>query len=381
MEPNRKSETKRAGARAVEKPSRGKVQTQDFSTSLGNPQTPRISTFPQPRLPQLFIFYLQDWRTKTQTRPRQRLTYPKQKMVLTMGSTLFLVQIRRPSTDVASSVFWSLICVSLLFSAAKAQQPVPNAPSAQKVKTHATGASESSWPRTFTSGTDTFTIYQPQVDKWDENLINVYCAVELKAGKESAAKYGVVWFQALTEVDKVNRLVTLDQAKVTKVKFPVAQDKESELTALLEKKLPGATKTISLDRLEAALDVDSETFKGGVGVKNDPPHVIIASKPSLLVLIDGSPQTREVDGTKLLRVINTRSIIFCEADKELYFLRVQDWWLQAKKLEGPWEYAKKLPDDMKKAEELVASQNQVQDSAGVQLKQQPSLKPAGKKAE
>src|SRR5215470_12728845 len=88
MEPNRKSETKRAGARAVEKPLRGKVQTQDFSTSLGNPQTPRISTFPQPRLRQLFIFYLQDWRTKTQTRPRQRLTYPKQKMVLTMGSTL-----------------------------------------------------------------------------------------------------------------------------------------------------------------------------------------------------------------------------------------------------------------------------------------------------
>ncbi|HEX8815939.1 MAG TPA: hypothetical protein VF753_10600 [Terriglobales bacterium] len=35
--------------RAVEKPLRGKVQRTDFSTSLGNPQKPRIPTFPPPR--------------------------------------------------------------------------------------------------------------------------------------------------------------------------------------------------------------------------------------------------------------------------------------------------------------------------------------------
>jgi hypothetical protein len=217
------------------------------------------------------------------------------------------------------------------------------------------------------------------VDKWAENLIDLYCAVELKSGKEIAAKYGVVWFQARTEVDKVNRLVTLDQAKVTKVKFPVAQDKEAELTALLERKLPGATKTISLDRLESALEADSELFKG-VAVKNDPPKVIITSKASLQVLIDGMPQMREVPGTKLLRVINTRSIILYETEKQLYFLRVQDWWLQAKKLEGQWEYAKKLPDDMKKAEEFIVSQNQVQNPEGEKIEEQPSLKEAGKKA-
>jgi hypothetical protein len=62
---------------------------------------------------------------------------------------------------------------------------------------------------------------------------------------------------------------------------------------------------------------------------------MITNKPSLQVLIDGIPYMREVPGTKLLRVSNTRSIILYESDKELYFLRVQDWWLQAKKLEGP----------------------------------------------
>ncbi len=261
-----------------------------------------------------------------------------------------------------------------------AQQTLPNAPSAAKAKAQTSRPSDTGWPRTFTSGSDIFVTYQPQVDKWDGNRVDLYSAVEFKAGKDSPPKYGVVWFQARTEVDKLNRLVTLDQAQVTKVKFPVAPDKEPELTTLLEKKLPGATKTISLDRLEAALEANGEPVKG-VEVKNDPPKVIFAAKPSLLVLIDGTPQLREIQDTKLERVINTRAIILFENDKKKYYLRVQDWWLEAKDLEGPWSYAKKLPDDMKKAEEYVVSQAAGQTPQSDQAANQPSLKEAGKKAE
>jgi hypothetical protein len=300
------------------------------------------------------------------------------------------MRIRRPANNGRSSLFWTLVFLfSLLCSAAIARQSLPNTPSPKKslpdspkpknVKTQTKEPSDSGWPRTFTSGPDTFTIYQPQVDKWGENLVDLYCAVELKAANETATKYGVVWIQARTEVDKVNRLVTLDQAKITQVKFPVAPDKEPALTVLLEKKLPGATRTISLDRLEAALEADSETFNG-VNVKNDPPKVIIARKPSMLVLIDGMPQMGDVPGTKLRSVINTRSIILYDDDKQLYFLRVRDWWLQAKKLEGPWEYAKKLSDEMKKAESIV-SQKEAQNPEGDAVKQQPSLKGTGKKVE
>jgi hypothetical protein len=55
------------------------------------------------------------------------------------------------------------------------------------------------------------------------------------------------------------------------VKFPVAPDKEAQLTALLQKILPGATRTISLDRLEAALVAAGEAVKT-VEVKNNPPR-------------------------------------------------------------------------------------------------------------
>ena len=239
--------------------------------------------------------------------------------------------------------------------------------------------SEETWPRLFTSGNDKFNVYQPQIDSWEGNQVHLYAAVELRSGKDSPARYGVVFFQARAEVDKVNRLVTLDQAKVTEVKFPAAHEKEAKLTGILEKRLPSVTKTISLDRLEAELDQNAEAIKG-VDVKNDPPKIIVATKPSVQVLIDGSPQLREVQGTKLQRVINTRSIILFEEDKKLYFLRVEDWWLQSKELVGPWSYAKKLPDDMKKAEEFIVSHNQAQDPEGTENKQQPSLKESGKKS-
>ena len=290
------------------------------------------------------------------------------------------MRIGRFATHALLSVFCSLIfVVSSLFSA-NAQQSLPDSPKPKIVTTPPKQASESSWPRTFASDADAFTIYQPQVDKWDGNLVDLYCAVELKEARETATKYGVVWIQARTEVDKINRLVTLDQAKITKVKFPVAADKEPQLTALLERKLPGATRTISLDRLEAALEADSDVVKG-VDVKNDAPKVIIATKPSMLVLIDGTPQMGDVPGTKLQSVINTRSIILYDSDERLYFLRVQERWLQAKALEGPWKYAQKLSDAMKRAEEIIVSQNSAQKPDGGQTSQQPSLKRTEKKVE
>jgi hypothetical protein len=271
------------------------------------------------------------------------------------------------------------LVTSLLCGTTSAQQSLPDSPLPKIASTHPKTLPESPWPRTFTSGINTFTIYQPQVDKWVGNVVDLYCAVEVKAGREAAANYGVVWLEARTEVDKINRLVTFDQAKMTSVKFPVAPEKESELTSLLEKRLPGVTRTISLDRLEAALEADSEAVKG-VEVKNDPPEVIIAKKPSLLVLIDGMPQMGDVPGTKLQSVLNTRSIILYDREKELYFFRVQDWWLQAKELKGPWEHAKNLSEDMKRARDLIG-QSEPQRHADELTKAQPSLKGAEKKRE
>jgi len=259
-------------------------------------------------------------------------------------------------------------------------QTSPDAPAAPNAKVQKAETSEANWPRTIPSGAETFVIYQPQVEKWKENRIDLYAAVELKTGPESASKYGVVWFSARTEVDKVNRLVTLEHPQLTKVKFPVAPEKEAQLTALLQKRLPGSTRTISLDRLEPELMAAGEAVKT-VDVKNNPPQVIVASKPSLLVLIDGVPQLREVPETQLQRAINTRAILLFDTGKQTYYLRVKEWWLEAPKLEGPWTSARRLSDDMKKAEEYIVARTPDQGPEGQGAKQQSAPKQPGQVAE
>src|SRR2546429_1134390 len=78
------------------------------------------------------------------------------------------MRIGRFATHALLSVFCSLIfVVSSLFSA-NAQQSLPDSPKPKIVTTPPKQASESSWPRTFASDADAFTIYQPQVDKRSE---------------------------------------------------------------------------------------------------------------------------------------------------------------------------------------------------------------------
>ena len=72
------------------------------------------------------------------------------------------MQMRSAATGAASSFICTLIfLLSLLCSAANAQQSLPDTPKPKNTKTQTKGPSESGWPRTFTSGVDTFTIYPP----------------------------------------------------------------------------------------------------------------------------------------------------------------------------------------------------------------------------
>jgi hypothetical protein len=275
----------------------------------------------------------------------------------------------------------ALVFACFIFVSVTVAQNLPDAPSAQKTIAKKI-STDQGWPRTFKSGEKEFVVYQPQLENWDGNRIYLYSAVELKNGLKTPPKYGVVWFNARTEVDKVNRLVTLDNADVSKIKFPLAPHEEAKVLAQLKAKLPGRTKTISLDRLEAGLKTAAPKFDG-IPVKNDPPHILFSSKPALLITIDGQPKLVDVEKSDLRRIMNTSSTLLFEPDSKKYFLRVMDWWLESEQLEGPWVRSNKLPGEMKKAEETFAAetkqqQQQASDKPAVAGKTDASLKESDK---
>ncbi len=78
------------------------------------------------------------------------------------------------------------------------------------------------------------------------------------------------------------------------------------------------------------------------------PRVFVSTKPSELILTDGTPSYSPISGTKLLYVTNTESDLFLySSNKMIYFLTAGRWFM-AKSLAGPWSSASEdLPDDFR----------------------------------
>ncbi len=196
------------------------------------------------------------------------------------------------------------------------------------------------WPRQVKSGTDTFLIYQPQLESWSNNQLEGRAAVSVGIAGSKNPVFGVIWFTARTEVDKVNRVVFLEDLNITRTSFPSAPGRAAAWQAALQEDEKGKrTKAISLDRLEADLGILTERKVGeSRPLHNAPPQIVFSSVPAVLVLTDGAPAYRAESGTDMQRLINTSSIILKAESGEIY-LHLFDGWMKATAISGPWEVA------------------------------------------
>ena len=215
------------------------------------------------------------------------------------------------------------------------------------------------WPRVFIQGGATNTLYQPQVDSWDGFLMKARAAVAIQPVGSSEPVFGVVELSARTLVDKDQRTVQLDQIQITSAKFPSAPDREPAYLEQLRRVLPTGARTIALDRLEANLAILEESKKGqAVPIQNQPPRIIVSQQAALLVLIDGAPAWRPVEGTSLQRVLNTRVLLLEDPSGRCY-LHLWDGYLEAASLDGPWSVTQTISSDLKKAAKLAGDSGQV----------------------
>ncbi len=198
------------------------------------------------------------------------------------------------------------------------------------------------WPRQIKAQGATIQVYQPQVNQWTGNKLDAYAAIAIQNRGSEKKTYGVIWFTARTEVDKVNRLVTLDDFKLTRRNFPSLPNNGSQYEQAFETNLL-SIRTIPLDMLEtslsmaAAFDVQ-KTFQ----LNNQAPNIIFSSTPAVLALIDGQPALRPAGGN-LQKVINTHALIIFDLSKQLFYLALMDGWMEAPGIEGPWSPAKHAP--------------------------------------
>ena len=233
------------------------------------------------------------------------------------------------------------------------------------------------WPRKITSGDTVVDLYDPQVSKWDGDQIQAYAAVSVETAGSQQSTYGQVFFTAHATEDKTNRTVTLSDFHVTKGSFPTATDKAATYLSIIQQAEGNRSEVVPKDHILSDLAIAKADQETPTALKNDPPRIIFSTRPAVLVLIDGQPVLRPVGQDNLQRVINTRALILFDQGSNTYYLTLMNGWVQSSSAEGPWTYAKRVPDSVRRAAAQLASSGQVDLMNGQQSAQNGSRVQAG----
>jgi hypothetical protein len=201
------------------------------------------------------------------------------------------------------------------------------------------------WPRTVDLSNGQVLVYQPQINSWNGNALDFRAALALKPSGSKDESFGVVFATARTQVDKVARTVVFENLTISKIDFPTLPDRGAAYATQLQSEFVKSLRSISLDRMEAALAA-SGVKSPPIEVDNTPPQVIVSYSPAILVPIDGAPVLRTAGDSRFQRVINTRALILKGGFEGNYYLHVYDGWLSASSLDGPWQQANFLPVGM-----------------------------------
>jgi hypothetical protein len=221
-------------------------------------------------------------------------------------------------------------------------------------------------------------MYQPQLEDLENDKLTAIAAISGQTKEMKQPVFGAVWLAARVTADRDTRLATIDQVKVTAVKFPDAKPEQLErIKKFLNEEMTDWSIPIGLDRLVAAAETLEKAQAGDQGLNHEPPKVIFRTNPAVLVLLDGEPKLLPIPDSKLMQVANTPFAMLYDPAARSYYLKGGDQWLSAAEVAGPWKDLASLPPDLKA---LMARVEEKRAEAAKKKGGQPPKKEVEKKA-
>ena len=206
-------------------------------------------------------------------------------------------------------------------------------------------AKDGGWPRVITRNGIKVVFYQPQPDERKENIITGRAAVSVTPKGATEPVFGTVWLRARMEVDREKREVRFADITVPRARFPGATpENEAKLAAALEEEIPKWDLVIALDRLIASLQAVEAQKTAQEKFNETPPAIVVRAEPTFLLLLDGEPVLRDVQGTAVKRVVNTT--YFLVREKDTFWLNGGAIWFKTDDLDGKWSTSWKPPEDV-----------------------------------
>ena len=248
----------------------------------------------------------------------------------------------RLRSAIAVTAMGALVASSILPAGAQVYQPAPipggQAPGAMPASAAPGSQQSPGWPREIPADGLRLLMYQPQIEAWDSHMLRSKAAIAVSEGASGETSYGVAYFSARTDVDKSSRQVVLHDVAIERVDMPGEPRLAGPIRAALQDRWAGATRTLSLDRLQASLAASQAQagMQQAIEVDNTPPRILFSTIPAVLALVDGEPVLQPVVNTHFERAVNTNALLLRHSTTGRFYLRVAGLWAGAASPQGPW---------------------------------------------
>ncbi|NNF21972.1 MAG: carbohydrate-binding family V/XII, partial [Saprospiraceae bacterium] len=232
------------------------------------------------------------------------------------------------------------------------------------------------WPRVIEKKGYNVTFYQPQLESFEDNILEGRMAVSVRK-KDGQPVFGAAWFKTRVKTDYDTRLVSFEDLTFTDSKFPEIDEEDYKgLKDLILKEIGKWGLVMSMDRFLVSLDGIKSVDEGldDSQYNNTPPVIYFRKEPAVLIMIDGGPTLKPTDETNLMSVVNTPYFVLLDTKKSKYYLTGGEWWWESEKVESGWEQIKKPPKNVKNYydKQKVASNTEL-DSAAMNMEKPPGV--------
>jgi hypothetical protein len=176
----------------------------------------------------------------------------------------------------------------------------------------------------------------------------------MEAGANGAAEQssGTITFDADVEIDRQARTVTLTSVRVAKIdvgRMPPARKERigARLTQVMGKMRP----TLPLDDVLADARLARQRGQAPPKLNTEPPRILVEMGPAILLVFDGEPRFRAVEGSKLERAMNTPFLVLRDTGSHGCLLNGGASWFRAPDPKGPWVETRDVPREARQIAE------------------------------
>ncbi len=190
--------------------------------------------------------------------------------------------------------------------------------------------------------------HAPQIRAWPKfERFEASIALELTPPGGATTQYGTAVLTGDTTIDLARRVVDVRAPAIGEVTF--AGTTSGEYEDVVRRAVTRTRLDVPLDLFLAYLaeDVLSDPPPPGFNLK--PPAIVVRTKPTLLLVIDGEPVPVAIADTGLKLIVNASwPLLQDDSGDGSYYLVDKDRWLVSSKLERGWKAAKTLPPGVTK---------------------------------